>query len=185
MKELKSDLKIAKDDHVKGDDERPITLIQYADYRCPFSGAAFPVIQETLAEYQEVIRFVYRHFPLVQLHPGAFLLSQFAEAAGRQGHFWAAHQLLFGSQNLINDEKLTHFLLQQNVDESRFREDIESKEVSAKIMNDMMTGKKLGVHKTPSFFLNGRLFQSEWHQSGLRDQIRDLLGKQHEAHPPI
>jgi protein-disulfide isomerase len=169
MSEIK--IEIASDDHIKGDAGMPITLIQYADYRCPYSGAAYPVLQETLAQFAGKIRFVYRHFPLIHLHPAAFPLSQFAEAAGRQGFFWQAHDLLFGSQNSITDERLTQFIEELAIGPDQFKSDLESENIKQKILKNISSGKALGVQKTPSFLINGRLYQDEWHRSGLRNEI--------------
>jgi protein-disulfide isomerase len=168
-------IEIAIDDHVKGNAGMPVTLIQYADYRCPYSGAAYPVLQETLSQFEGKVRFVYRHFPLIHLHPAAFPLSVFAEAAGKQGLFWHAHDLLFGAQRSITDERLMQFIGELGIKVDQFNSDLESENIKQKIVKDISRGKALGVQKTPSFLINGKLYQDEWHGSGLRNEIASAL----------
>lgn len=171
MEKSRSGLEITSDDHVAGEASAPVTLIQYADYRCPFSAQALRPIEQTLNGLRDKVRFVYRQFPLVQLHPGSYELSQFAEAVAKQGHFWRAHELLFNVQQSLDDQTLGDFLTRFKIDESKLNHDMKSEEIKAKIARDMETGKELGVKKTPTFLVNGKLFQDEWHQSGMRDQI--------------
>lgn len=162
-------------DHAMGTAEAKITLIQYADFQCPFSADAFPVIKETVTAFSSKINFIYRHFPLVHLHPSAMLLAQFAEAAGIQGYFWETHEFLFSHQASMSKEELERYLGIIEVDQDQFYEDLRSQNVIDKVERDLYAGKESSVLKTPSFVLNGQLYQNEWHQSGLKDQIKALL----------
>jgi protein-disulfide isomerase len=162
-------------DHERGAKQAPLTVIHYADYQCPFSGDAFAVIEKTLSQFEGKVRFVYRHFPLVHLHPDALALSQFAEAAGEQGHFWETHDFLFRTQKSLSDEKLEQFLSKLGLDMEKFSASLDSQKVKEKIKRDVESGKALGVHRTPTFILNGHLYQDEWHESGLKHQIERAL----------
>jgi len=166
---------IAKDDHVKGDAHARVTLIHFADYRCPYSAAAHPVVKATLSHFEGRARYVYRHFPLTELHPAALPLARFAEAAGQQGFFWQAHDFLFGFQREITDERLARFIDELGIDPARFDAALESEATTRRVMRDVESGKTLGVHKTPSFWIDGKLYQDEWHRSGLRDEIAAAL----------
>ena len=169
MSEIK--IEIASDDHVKGTDGLPVTLIHYADYQCPYSKSAYLVLQETLSQFEGKVRLVYRHFPLVHLHPAAYFFAQFAEAAGMQGFFWQAHDLLFGSRQQITDDRIAQFIVENKINDNQFKLDLESERIKQKIANDVSGGHAMGVQKTPSFLINGTLYQSEWHESGLENEI--------------
>lgn len=174
---MSKNIEITNDDHVWAEQNYKMTLIQYADYRCPYSAAAFPTICSTLKGYKNDIRFVYRQFPLVELHPGAFQMSLFAEAAGRQGLFWPAHKLLFESYRKLNSHSLSDFIERCGLNPEQFVEDLNSPSLREKIINDLDTGIQLGVVKTPSFILEGKLYQDEWHQSGFKNEIEQALKK--------
>jgi protein-disulfide isomerase len=89
-------------DHVLGPDTAPVTLVEYGDYECPFCGAAHPVVQDLLRLREGTIRYVYRHFPLSNVHPHAELAAETAEAAGARGRFWAMHDWLFTHQDELS-----------------------------------------------------------------------------------
>src|SRR6266850_7612195 len=74
-------------DHIRGPKAAPITLLEYGDYQCPHSGAAYPIVEAIRRRLAQQLRFVYRHFPLVQIHPRADRAAEGAEAAGAQGEF--------------------------------------------------------------------------------------------------
>ena len=95
---------VTEKDHCFGQPNAPITLVEYADFECPFSGLAFYEIDKLLAEFGENICFVYRHFPLTDAHPAAMLAAVASEAAAEQGKFWEFHHLLFQNQeNMSHD----------------------------------------------------------------------------------
>ena len=171
----KLDWKPMDGDHVKGASTASVILVEYADFQCPFSAAAASVIAETVSDFRDKIQFVYRHFPLSHLHPAAMLLSQFSEAAASQDLFWEAHDFLFRSQKHINDETIRSFVSKHGLDEKELFQILESQSVRAKIEKDLLTGRALGVEKTPSFILNGKLYQNEWHKSGLREELQNAF----------
>src|SRR5262249_33837666 len=93
---------ITEDDHVRGPDSAPVTLVEYGDYQCPFCGRAYPLVEALLRERADSLRFVFRHFPLVDIHPYAENAAEFAEAAGARGQFWRAHDWLFTHQSQLD-----------------------------------------------------------------------------------
>src|SRR5437879_10132940 len=74
-------------DHIQGPDGAPVTLVEYGDYQCPFCGAAYPIVEQLLAQRPDRVRFVFRHFPLTDLHPQAEVAAELAEAAGARRQF--------------------------------------------------------------------------------------------------
>src|SRR5256886_8153286 len=93
-------------DHVLGSRDAPVTLVQYADFECPFCGRAFPELKSVLHDLGRRVRFVFRHFPVIEAHPHAESAAEVAEAAGAQGKFWEMHDLLFRRQAALDDEHL-------------------------------------------------------------------------------
>src|ERR1700730_9693603 len=85
-------------DHILGDDNAPVTVVEYGDYECPHCAAAQPIVADILLRLGDRLRFVYRHFPLVEIHPIAGPAAETAEVAGSRGHFWQMHQSIFANQ---------------------------------------------------------------------------------------
>src|SRR3954463_7081648 len=95
---------VGETDHIGGRPDAAVTLVEYGDYQCPVCGAAHPVVDRVRQTMGERLRFVYRHFPLSQLHPYAFHAAEAAEAAGAQGKFWEMHDMLFENQDALDDQ---------------------------------------------------------------------------------
>ena len=92
---------IRADDHIKGPQEAPVTLVEYGDYECAHCGAAHPVIKLVLRHFGNRLRFVYRHFPLTQIHPHAETAAETAEFASASGKFWEMHDAIFENQHWL------------------------------------------------------------------------------------
>jgi hypothetical protein len=92
-------------DHVRGPAAGRV-ILEYGDYECPFSRQAFRAIERVEQEMNGVVRFAFRHFPLVEIHPHAFASAAAAEAAAPQGRFWEMHELLFHRQEALRDDEL-------------------------------------------------------------------------------
>src|SRR6266566_10155949 len=90
-------------DHRQGPEDAPVTLVEYGDYECPYCGAAHPVVKEIQQRLGDQLCFVFRHFPLTQIHPHAEHAAEAAEAAGAQGKFWQMHDTLFEHQQALDD----------------------------------------------------------------------------------
>src|SRR4051812_34785038 len=82
---------VTDDDHIRGPATAPVTLVEYGDYQCPYCGMAHPITQELLRERPNLVRFVFRHFPLTNVHPFAEVAAETAEAAGAHQRFWQMH----------------------------------------------------------------------------------------------
>jgi protein-disulfide isomerase len=142
-------------DHVRGPNDSPITLVEYGDFECPYCGQAEPVVRELLADFGEV-RYVWRHLPLVDVHPRAKLAAIAAEAAGFQGSFWAMHDLLLDHQDALRSEDLVGYAGQLGLDVDRFAQDLRAHHGSSHIAEDVDSADLSGVSGTPTFFINGR-----------------------------
>ena len=146
-------------DHTTGNDEAVLEIVEFGDYQCPHCGAAHPVIKAMLEEFGDEVKFVFRNFPLSQIHPLARPAALAAEAAAEQGMFWEMHDAIFEQQRRLDES----FLLQQaahlSLNEEQFLDDSESAELNDKVDRDFESGMRSGVSGTPTFFVNGHKFE--------------------------
>jgi protein-disulfide isomerase len=126
-------------------------VIVYGDYECPFCAA----LELRLGEFE--LRVVFRHFPVRSTHPRAFAAACAAEAAGRQGAFWAMHDALFADQGRLEDPHLWARAERLGLDLERFDADRRDDAVAARVTADFRGGVRAGVPTTPSLFHNGAL----------------------------
>src|SRR2546430_9912230 len=113
-------------DHFLGPAAAKVTVVEYGDFECPSCGQAYPAVKMLLKRFGERVRFVFRHFPLVEVHPHAELAAEAAEAAGAQHKFWQMHDLLFEHQQHLKANNLRQYALQAELDLDRY--DYEMKE---------------------------------------------------------
>jgi Na+/H+ antiporter NhaA len=153
-----SDLYIEVDperDHVRGPTEAPVTVVEYGDFECPYCGMAEPVVRELLREFGDV-RYVWRHLPLVDVHPHAQMAAEAAEAAADQGAFWEMHDLLLTHQDALRTDDLIGYAEQLGLDVDRFTDDLREHTGTARVADDVDSADLSGVSGTPTFFINGR-----------------------------
>ncbi len=101
------------------------------------------------------MRFVYRHFPLSEMHPHAELAAEAAEAAGEQGKFWQMHHALFSHQDALEVEDIEGYATKIGLDVAAFTHALTARTYRAKVREDFMSGARSGVNGTPTFFING------------------------------
>jgi len=143
-------------DHVLGSPDAPVSLVQYADFECPFCGRAFPELKRVLHDLGRSVRFVFRHFPMSEQHPHAQSAAEVAEAAGTQGKFWEMHDLLFRKQAALDDGHLLGYVRELGLDAGRVERELERQVHRARVLEDVESGLRSGVSGTPMFFINGR-----------------------------
>ena len=142
-------------DHVRGPAAGRV-ILEYGDYECPFSRLAFRAIERVEQETTGGIRFAFRHFPLVEIHPHAFGAAAAAEAAALQGRFWEMHELLFHRQKALSDADLQAYATQLELDVARFDHDRFSPQILRRIRRDVESGIASGeVRGTPTLFIDG------------------------------
>ena len=91
---------VASDDHTTGPADAKVVLVEYADFQCPTCKAFDPIVTKISAEYSDRVKYIYRYFPLVQIHKNAIIAATAAEAAGKQGKFWEIKTKLFDNQKV-------------------------------------------------------------------------------------
>jgi len=147
-------------DHIRGLIDAPISLLEYGDYECPACGQAYRVVKAVQQSLGNSLCFAFRNFPLTTIHPHAEHAAEAAEAAAAQGNFWEMHDLLFEDQNALEDEDLARNALILHLDIPLFITQLASGAFSERVKEDVASGLKSGVNGTPTFFINGKLYDS-------------------------
>jgi protein-disulfide isomerase len=156
-----SDLKVpvTSNDHVQGDMKAPVTLVEYGDYQCPYCGTAHVVVKLLQQHYGKDIRFVFRNFPLTQLHPEAAPAAETAEFAGAHKHYWEAHDALYENQMALSLRLYETLVKELGLSAAELRQALAEHSYLPKIKADFDSGVQSGVTGTPTFFINGDLHQ--------------------------
>jgi len=166
--------------HVRGEGKKGVTLVEYGDFQCPACGQYYPIVEQVYAKYKDDITFQFRHFPLSQIHPHAFLAHRYAEAAGNQGKFWEMYDLLYKNQSSWTslgsvDSTFQSFAQSLNLDMSKLDADVKSDTTNAIINADIDAGKGLGVNSTPTFFLDGKKIENPTDLESFNKLIDDAI----------
>src|SRR6266849_7160009 len=112
-------------DHIQGDPKAILTLVEYGDYQCPFCGAAYHEVKKAQKELGSKLRFVFRNFPLTNIHEFAMTAAETAEAAGAQGKFWKMHDFLYEHQATLGDNSVgLGYAKRLGLDTQRFEREI-------------------------------------------------------------
>ncbi|HEY0485389.1 MAG TPA: DsbA family protein [Mycobacteriales bacterium] len=154
-------------DHIRGGPEAPAVLVEYGDYECPYCAAAYPGVEAIRAELGDRLAFVYRHFPLMHVHPHAEPAAEAAEAAGEQGAFWAMHDELFTHQRALDAEHLVLYAAEVGADTDRFANELLGHVYAPRVAEHLRSGVESHVGGTPTFFVNGVQFASGYDPAAL------------------
>ncbi|WP_367849634.1 DsbA family protein [Rhodoferax sp. WC2427] len=144
-------------DHVMGRLDARFTLVEYGDYACPACIQAEPLVRQLVDTEGHRLRFVFRHYPLMELHPQAELAAEAAEAAAAQGKFWPMHHLLFAQKQHLDAEALAGYAEAAGLDMLRYRGEMNDRIYTQRVQEHRRAGDRSGVHATPTFFLNDTL----------------------------
>ncbi|MFL6502597.1 MAG: DsbA family protein [Nitrososphaera sp.] len=164
-------------DHIRGSINAPITIVEYGDYECPYTGGAYPVVKEIMKQFDERIYFVFRNFPLNYIHPHAQHAAEAAEAAAAQGKFWQMHDYLFEHQKALDDAHLFEYAKKVGLDIDKFKKEM-SEHVYAPLINkSLKSGIDSGVEGTPTFFINGERYEDSWDLDTLTSFLNKSLNQ--------
>jgi protein-disulfide isomerase len=162
-------------DHTLGAAHAHATLVEYGDFECPNCKQAAPAVRLMLAHFKDGLRFVFRHFPLEEVHPHARLAAQAAEAAGAQGRFWPMHDLLFENQSRLELHQLRAYARRLELDMTRYDFETAEELYIQRIRAHIDSGVRSGVHGTPTFFINGLLCDVSYGFQSLQRGIEAAL----------
>jgi protein-disulfide isomerase len=154
----------------------PATLVEYGDYECPYCGQAYPIIKNTQEHLGNKLRFVFRNFPITQVHPHAQHAAEAAESAGTQNKFWEMHDYLFEHQHELDDKHLRRYVSAVGMDVTRFDDEMARHVHAGRVREDFMSGIRSGVNGTPTFYINGTRYDDEsWDEKTLVAAIKHTL----------
>jgi len=145
------------DDPVLGDQNAPVTIIEFSDFECPFCGRFFSnTLPQLTREYIDTgkVKLVYRDFPL-SFHPNAQKAAEAGECADDQGKFWEMHDKIFENQKAMSVVDLKSYAASLGLDTSEFNSCLDSGKHAKEIQKDISDGSKYGASGTPTFFING------------------------------
>jgi protein-disulfide isomerase len=158
------------DDHVLGNPDAPVTIVEYGDFECPYCASAAPVLHRLVAESDGGVRLVFRHHPLPDVHPYALTAALAAEAAAEQGAFWPMHDLLFTRQDRLTDADLRSYGTGLGLDGDRLV-GAAAQRFGDKVEADFASGVALGVPGTPTLFIDGVRFEGRPEIGALRRAV--------------
>jgi protein-disulfide isomerase len=134
--------------------EHVVTIIEFADFQCPFCATQAPDLRKLQREYPNKVQVLFKNFPL-QFHSRAKAAHLAAFAAGEQGKFWEMHDLIFSHPDRLSDADLEQYAEQLGLNKDRFRSAVQSNSARAALENDIAEGQKLGINGTPTLIVNG------------------------------
>ncbi len=171
-------------DHVIGNKDSKVVIIEYGDYQCPGCATAAPKAKAIAEKYKEDVALIFRNFPISTLHPNARAAAAAAEAAGIQGKLWEMHDLLYTNQDSwaqssVKDRSdvFLGYARQLGIKEDKFKTDLADTQITKKINFDVAIGRKQGVTGTPSFYINGKAVESTNDADYLENAVKEALKK--------
>jgi Na+/H+ antiporter NhaA len=159
-------------DHIRGDPDGAVTLVEYADFECPYCGRAEPTIRELLdMHHGGGLRYVFRHLPLQDVHPHAQLAAESSEAAAAQGAFWPMHDTLMAHQGELDLDDIHRYADELELDADRVEDEVRKRVYLPRVSDDVQSADASGVSGTPTFFINGRRHQGVYDIEALTKAI--------------
>lgn len=166
---------VSAEDHMQGNPDAPVVLLEYGDYQCPHCGRAYPIVKKLQQQLGDQLALAFRNFPLENIHPQAKIAAIAAEAAGLQGKYWEMHDILFENQRNFSIGAILKYAESIGLDMKQFEKDIADPALGEKVEKDFYNGMRSGVNGTPSFFINGEKFEGDWEGDGLLQYIREKM----------
>ena len=158
-------------DHALGDEHAAVTLVEYGDFECPQCTRAFPIVQQVRVAFGERLRFVYRNFPLTNVHPHAQRAAEAAEWAAGQNAFWQMHDGLYTNGGRLAESDILALAERLGLSSGSLRQAWTAHTFIARIKEDFHSGLRSGVAGTPTFFINGVRHEHGWDREALSQAI--------------
>lgn len=169
---------ITSDNHIKGNINAPVTLVEFSDFECPFCERHVPTIERILSEYKDTVRLVYKHYPLSNIHPNAQKAAEASECSSEQGKFWEYHDLLFANQKSgFSVVKFKQWAVQLGLNANQFNNCLDSSKYEKKVKDDLAEGSAKGVDGTPATFVNGELVSGSVPFEVFKEKIDKIINK--------
>jgi protein-disulfide isomerase len=166
------------DDPSLGSRSAAITIVEFADFGCPYSEESSYVVRELALQYPDDVRFIYRDFPLTDIHPIAQKAAEAGECAQEQGKFWEYHDKLYQNQASLTEDRLPEFAAELNMNMFQFERCLDSGRSTDEVLQDYQAGVAAGVRGTPTFFVNGNRIPGAIPKDILDAIIQSLLNRE-------
>jgi protein-disulfide isomerase len=158
---------VSERDHRQGPATAAVTLVQYGDYECPCTRQSTTVVRAIQQQLGDQLRFVFRNFPLTEIHPHALHAALAAESAASQGSFWQMHDYIFHHQHTLEDADLARFAETLGLELQQYAHDMAHQRFLPRIEEDVESGESSGVQGTPTFYINGVVYRGSWEHDAL------------------
>lgn len=173
MAELK--IPVSERDHVQGDPQARITLVEYGDYQCPHCARADPIVKQLQKHFGADLCFVFRNFPLNEVHPFAESAAETAEFAAAFECFWEMHDAIFENQENLGADLLLELAQALGLSQAELRRALTTHQYTPRVREDFLGGARSGVNGTPSFFINGHRHDGSFEFDELSSAIQATL----------
>jgi len=161
---------------VLGNKDSKIIVKEFSDLQCPACASASLTFEKIISEYDDIVRFEFYHYPLRGLHPQAFLAAQGAECANDFGKFWQFVDLAYKNQDNLKKDGLTEIAAGLGINAGEFEKCLDSGAKKSIIERDIISGNKLGIQGTPTFYINDKELES-WNYIDFREALDNELAK--------
>ena len=162
---------VSPQDHAQGPENAPVTLVEYGDYQCPHCGRAYPIVKRIQKHFGGRLRFIFRNFPLNEMHPDAESAAETAEFAGANGKFWEMHDLIFENQQRLGGQLYLELAAQLGLSAEALQSAIENGRYQDRVAADFKGGVRSGVNGTPTFYINGHRHDAPFDYDDLAQAI--------------
>ena len=166
---------VGEQDHIQGPADAKCTVVEYGDYECPHCGHAHPIVKRVEKHFGKKLRFVFRNFPLAEMHPHAESAAETAEYAGAHGKFWEMHDALFENQEQLSGALYLKLAQELGLSTQELRAAVEKREFLSRVKADFTGGVRSGVNGTPTFFINGKRHDASFEYDDLVEAINVAL----------
>ncbi|MFH1744702.1 MAG: thioredoxin domain-containing protein [bacterium] len=170
----KVNIKVADSDHVRGNKNALITVVEFSDFQCPYCSRFHDTMNQIIKDYPDDVRWVYKHFPLDSIHPLARKTAEASECAGEQNKFWEYTDEVFANQESITTDSLSVFAKNIGLNVIKFDSCLESGKYKSKVESDYQEGIAYGVKGTPGNFINGQAVSGAVPYSQIESIIKSL-----------
>lgn len=161
---------------IRGPKNAAVTMIEFSDYQCPYCAKTTPLVDQVLAAYPKDLRFVYKQFPLTQIHQNAMNASKAAVAGGKQGKTWEMHDELFKISSNLSLDEIKKAAANLGLDMTKFEADMNSPETGKLIQEDIAVAGATGITSTPTLFINGKIVTNRSFE-GMKAMVDEELKK--------
>jgi len=155
-----------------------VQIIVYSDFKCPFCGSIQTDLKKLKLLYEDKVNFVFKHFPIEQLHAGSQLSAEAAECASQQGMFWAYHDLLFKTPETVLIDQFIGLADELGMDKESFKDCIVSGDAKEKVNADFEEGRAIGIQGTPTFIIEDEMYQGAMPFDEFKNIIDEKIQKE-------